>query len=120
MVRKSSSRLVKPQAPHLPPHHQLSPQQAILEDINREMAAKFASGQPILLPPKDYTKTDRARGNLDEARHRRSQNPIIVGSAAAKSRRDRRNYDDDASSLTSSSSIDEQTNQVAKDFRPLI
>lgn len=92
----------------------------IIDDLNREITAKFASGQPILLPPKDYTPLDRVRGNLDEARHRRATNPLIVGAGGSVAIIDEdkpspaANMCSSSSSSATSSSIDEQTNEVLR------
>ena len=67
--------------------HQISPtyfkKVKMLEHVNKEMSEKFRSGQPILYPPKDYSKIDRVRGDLEEAANRSSQNPVIVGDKEA-------------------------------------
>lgn len=55
----------------------------MVENLNREINEKFKSGQPILLPPRDYNEEDRQRGNLAEAKCRASQNPVIIGGSDA-------------------------------------
>lgn len=49
------------------------------QSITKEINFKLNSHEPILYPPKDYTVEDRLRGDLEEAKNRRSQNPSIVG-----------------------------------------
>jgi hypothetical protein len=68
------------------PLHVVINRSPLHDNITREIREKFSSGQPILFPPKDYTKLDRLRGNLEEAELRRSQHPFIVGEEALKTR----------------------------------
>ena len=49
------------------------------EDLSREFNVKIRSGKPLLLPPKDYSNTQRDKDQLDKAENWRSLNPLIVG-----------------------------------------
>ncbi len=104
----------------------------IIDDLNRELNKKFTSGDPILYPPKDYSETQRKRGNLSDANLRHSTNTNVIGKEGLKTRdqtkynalneRDERDYkrnkmkkvEDDTQSLSSVSSFNEKANEVLK------
>lgn len=66
--------------------HHGRPTSPNIKNINDELIGKIKKGEPLLYPPKDYTKTLVKRGNLPDANNRRSRNPLIVGKEGLKMR----------------------------------